>query len=131
MSIVSYYAPDERKIAEEIRAWSAHALENSSPHFNGLPPCPYARAAWRENQVTILFGQPGDQLLTTVLTAFARFTELVIIVDRSVSQDSERCGALRDGFCPAAASGPRSCGQAEEIGVLFRLSCRVWYGSGI
>ena len=105
MSIVSYYAPDERKIAEEIRAWSAHALENSSPHFNGLPPCPYARAAWRENQVTILFGQPGDQLLTTVLSAFARFTELVIIVDRSVSQDSETFHTYLADLNEAVSSG--------------------------
>lgn len=89
MSALSFYAPEERKIAEEIRAWSAHVLESISPHFNGLPPCPFAKAAWRDNQVTILFGQPGDQLFTTVLSAFDRFTELVIIVDRGVSKDSE------------------------------------------
>jgi hypothetical protein len=53
MNVVAFPAPDEREIMEEIRAWSAHALERNSPYFNGLPPCPYAKAAWRENQVTI------------------------------------------------------------------------------
>tara|TARA_R110000868_G_scaffold177657_2_gene416618 strand:+ start:392 stop:1054 length:663 start_codon:yes stop_codon:yes gene_type:complete len=89
MAAVAFYAPDERKIVEEIRAWSAHALEKNSPYFNGLPPCPYAKAAWRENQVTVLFGPPGDQTLTTVLSTFDRFSDLVVIVDRAVSRGSE------------------------------------------
>lgn len=105
MAAVAFYAPDERKIVEEIRAWSAHALEKINPHFNNLPPCPYAKAAWRDNQVTILFGQPGDQTLTTVLSTFDRFTELVILVDRAVSRDSEEFHTYLDDLNEAISSG--------------------------
>jgi hypothetical protein len=105
MNVVAFPAPDEREIMEEIRAWSAHALERNSPYFNGLPPCPYAKAAWRENQVTILFGQPGDQTLTTVLSTFDRFPELVIIVDRAVSCDSDAFHTYLDDLNEAISSG--------------------------
>ena len=105
MNVVAFPAPDEREIMEEIRAWSAHALERNSPYFNGLPPCPYAKAAWRENQVTILFGQPGDQTLTTVLSTFDRFPELVIIVDRAVSCDPDAFHTYLDDLNEAISSG--------------------------
>jgi hypothetical protein len=105
MNVVAFPSPDEREIMEEIRAWSAHALERNSPYFNGLPPCPYAKAAWRENQVTILFGQPGDQTLTTVLSTFDRFPELVIIVDRAVSYDSDAFHTYLDDLNEAISSG--------------------------
>ena len=105
MTVVAFYAPDEREIVEEIRAWSAHALEKNSPHFNNLPPCPFAKAAWRENQVTVLFCQLGDQTLTTVLSAFDGFTDLVILVDRSLSRDSEAFHTYLDDLNEAISSG--------------------------
>jgi hypothetical protein len=118
-----------------------------------------------------LFGQPGDQTLTTVLSTFDRFPELVIIVDRAVSCDSDAFHTYLDDlneaissgifgdpdiwvmgfhpgdaanefvddgsfepavaeeyamvFCSAAKSGPRSCGQAQKIRLLFIVSGRV------
>tara|TARA_R110002096_G_scaffold269062_1_gene462844 strand:+ start:856 stop:1476 length:621 start_codon:yes stop_codon:yes gene_type:complete len=43
-------------IVEEIKRWSSQVLERPSPFFNGLPPCPYARAAWVNNKVRVDFG---------------------------------------------------------------------------
>ena len=31
-------------------------LERSSDHYNGFPPCPFARKAWLTNKVKIDFG---------------------------------------------------------------------------
>lgn len=43
----------EKEIKEEIRKWSTEVLERSSKHFNGLPPCPYARRAFATKCVSI------------------------------------------------------------------------------
>ena len=43
----------EIQIKEEIRQWSTEVLELPSQEFNGLPPCPYAKKAWRDNKVRL------------------------------------------------------------------------------
>lgn len=40
-------------IAQEIRLWSQQVLEHPLPAFGDLPPCPYARAAWLNEQVMV------------------------------------------------------------------------------
>ena len=44
-------AVPKKGIAEEIRQWSQEFLEVPCDKLNGLPPCPYAKKAWVENQV--------------------------------------------------------------------------------
>ena len=39
----------EKDICNEIRDWSAYALEEKSPHYNDFSPCPYAKKAWEDN----------------------------------------------------------------------------------
>ena len=46
---------ERNNIVQEIKEWSKHTLEVSNPEFNDLPPCPYAKAAWQENKVDIVF----------------------------------------------------------------------------
>lgn len=41
-------------INDDLRDWSKHVLEVPSPHLKGLPPCPYAKKAWIENQVEVI-----------------------------------------------------------------------------
>lgn len=66
-------------IAQEIQQWSEEILENPSPLFGGLPPCPFARRAWMKNCVMIhvtpdintvteikAFHPPTDELLHIV-----------------------------------------------------------------
>jgi hypothetical protein len=41
-----FFVGKEKKIYNEIREWSRTLLEKKNPEFNGLPACPYAKAAW-------------------------------------------------------------------------------------
>jgi hypothetical protein len=41
-------------IEVDLRGWSREVLEVPSEHLKGMPPCPYARKAWRENQVLVI-----------------------------------------------------------------------------
>ena len=41
-------------IEQDLRSWSREVLEVPSAHLRGLPPCPYARKAWRENKVLVV-----------------------------------------------------------------------------
>jgi len=38
-------------VEADIRNWSHNFLEIPNVKLNGLPPCPYARKAWADNQV--------------------------------------------------------------------------------
>lgn len=40
-------------IAREIRLWSHHCLEVPSPSYDGIPACPFARAAWMNEAVVL------------------------------------------------------------------------------
>lgn len=44
------------KVVAEIQQWSKQVLERPSNHFEGLPPCPFARKAWADNKVKVGFG---------------------------------------------------------------------------
>ena len=56
------YYPTKKKIliVEEIKRWIQDVLSVPSDHFNGLPPCPYAKSAWVNNDVKIAFGTRHD-----------------------------------------------------------------------
>jgi hypothetical protein len=70
--------------------WSAEALEQPSPYFNNLPPCPYARSAWMDNKVSILFkNEPSLQVLYSSISQFDDAFDLTIIVDLNPDENSE------------------------------------------
>lgn len=105
MTVVPFFSPDERAIVEEIRAWSAYALEKNSPHFNNLPPCPYAKKAWQDNRVAIIFRYGGNQCLFNVLTEFNPAFDLVIIVDCHIRETPEEFHDYLDGLNDAISRG--------------------------
>ena len=41
-------------IEADLRSWSREVLEVPNPHLGGLPACPYARKAWREDKVLVV-----------------------------------------------------------------------------
>ena len=43
-------------IVAEIQRWSHEVLQKSSAHFNGMPPCPFAKKAWLDRRVQVDFG---------------------------------------------------------------------------
>ena len=105
MNVLAFYAPNDREIVEEIRAWSAEGLEKESPYFNGLPPCPYAKKAWQDNRVAIIFKYGGNRCLFDVLTKFNDALDLVIIVDRNPRQTSEEFHDYNDALNDAISRG--------------------------
>jgi hypothetical protein len=41
-------------IEADLRSWSKDVLEVPNPHLGGLPACPFARQAWREDKVIVV-----------------------------------------------------------------------------
>ena len=77
-------------IIEELREWSKHTLEVSNPEFNNLPPCPYAKAAWQENKVEILFKEKDNyEQLYAALHNWDDRKDLVIIADTEFIEEQE------------------------------------------
>jgi len=105
MNVVAFYGPDERDIVEEIQAWSEHALEKNSPYFNDMPPCPFAKKAWRDGRVSVIFKYGGNQCLFNVLTEFNAAFDLVLIVDRNTRQTAEQFHDYLDGLNEAISRG--------------------------
>lgn len=105
MTVIAFYGPDEREIVEEIQAWSAWALEKPNPFFNEMPACPYAKRAWQEGRVSVIFKYGGNQCLFNVLTEFNAAFDLVMLVDRNTRQTSEQFHDYLDGLNDAISRG--------------------------
>jgi len=106
MNVSFFSAPKERAIVEEILAWSAQVLEAPSDHFNGLPPCPYAKKAWSEDRVSLIFKYEHNyQCLWSTLSQFDDAFDLVIIVDLAEDRDPETFHQYLNGVNEAVAKG--------------------------
>ena len=76
----------EKDICNEIRDWSAYALEEKSSQFNGFSPCPYAKKAWEDNKVSIVFKYSASyQPLYDLISRFEDTQDVVLLVDLSYS----------------------------------------------
>ncbi len=72
----------EKSIKTEIIRWSKEVLEVPSPHFNGVPPCPYARQAWADEKVAIVFKhEESYQSLYSCVSRYDDKFDLAILVD--------------------------------------------------
>jgi hypothetical protein len=82
MNLAFYDQPTERAIVKEIMQWSETALEQPSPYFNNLPPCPYARKAFMDEKVAILFKYDDSyQALYSCISQFDDTFDVAIIID--------------------------------------------------
>ena len=82
--MVDYYdAKWKIKVVEEIRRWSHDVLQVPSDHFNGLPPCPYAQAAWANNKVKVDFGGV-DTVLGHTENWDDRNELVIVVLDKEV-----------------------------------------------
>jgi len=98
--------PLEKTIVEEIMQWSAEALEKPSPFFNGLPPCPYAKQAWLDERVAVLFKYEDSlQTLYSCISQFDDHFDLAIIVDFANDKDPEAFHAYWEGLNRFIAEG--------------------------
>lgn len=82
---------ERNDIVTEIKEWSKHTLEVSNPEFNDLPPCPYAKAAWQESKVDIVFKFEAEDYkrLYMALHNWDDRKDLVIIADTEFIEDQD------------------------------------------
>ena len=59
MNMMNFYVGEQKKICDEIKAWSKHALEVKNDNFNGLPACPFAKQSWNSGRVQVVLGEGG------------------------------------------------------------------------
>lgn len=103
---MQFYVGLEKTICDEIRAWSAHALELPNAFFGGLPPCPYARKAWADDRVLIIFKhEPSYQSLYRVISTFEDRYDLVILVETRYDPDPDRFHDYLDELNKAISDG--------------------------
>ena len=80
----------EKDIYQEILAWSEHTLQKPNPYFNNLPACPYAKKAWSEGRVAVLFkSEDNYQTVYSTVSQFDDAFDLVIVVDLAYKKDPE------------------------------------------
>jgi len=75
-------------IAEDLRSWSEHVLEVPSEYLNGLPPCPYARKAWLDNQVRVI--ETKDVLTSALLHRDLVKTHDLVVIASFNLPDAEK-----------------------------------------
>lgn len=90
MNVAFYNEPVEKAIVQEIMQWSTAVLEKPCSYYNGLPPCPYARKAWIDDKVAILFKYDDSyQTLYSCISQFDDNFELAVIVDLANDKEPE------------------------------------------
>jgi hypothetical protein len=90
MNLNFYSDPTERALVTELMDWSKVALEKPSVHFNGFPPCPFAKAAWLDNKVSVIFKKEDSyQTLYSCISQYDDTFDLVIIVDLKNTKNPE------------------------------------------
>ena len=90
MNIEFFDQAVEAVIVKELLKWSREVLEEPNAYFNGLPPCPYAKQAWADSRVAILFKYDDSyQTLYKCISEFDDGFDLVIIVDLADTKSGE------------------------------------------
>jgi hypothetical protein len=64
----------------DIRSWSEQVLEVPNAHLKGLPACPYARKAWRDNKVLVTETQNMSSWADHYCHHFNKYNKDLIIV---------------------------------------------------
>jgi hypothetical protein len=67
-------------IEADLRSWSREVLEAPSPHLKGMPPCPYARKAWRDNKVLVIESDNFGADVARYCRDFYEFDKELIVV---------------------------------------------------
>jgi len=77
-------------IEEDLRSWSREVLEVPNPHLSGMPACPYAKQAWKQDKVLVI---ESDNIFAATLRACANFSlfdkELVVVASYNIPDFEE------------------------------------------
>lgn len=83
-------------IESDLRSWSREVLEVSSPHLKGLPPCPYARKAWRDSKVLVIESDNFEDDVGRYCREFYEFDKELIVVATYDIPDIEDLSAFTE-----------------------------------
>lgn len=83
-------------IEQDLRSWSREVLEPPSKHLNGMPPCPYARKAWRENKVLVIESNNFEEDVAKYCREFYEFDKELIVVGTYDIPDIDDFSAFTD-----------------------------------
>lgn len=67
-------------IENDIRSWSKEVLEVPGDLLGGLPPCPYAREAWKKNKVLVVEVESFYKSAENYCSLFEELAKDVVIV---------------------------------------------------
>lgn len=83
-------------IEDDLRSWSKDVLEVPNAHLNGMPPCPYARKAWRENKVLVIESDNFAEDVARYCREFYEFGKELIVVATYDIPDIDELSELVD-----------------------------------
>jgi len=96
---------ERNAIIKEIKDWSKYTLEVNNPEYNNLPVCPYAKAAWKQKKVDIVFKtkEKDYEQLYMALHNWDDTKELLIISDIAYIKDEDEFHQFVDSINKAIA----------------------------
>lgn len=96
----------EKAVYHELVDWSATVLEKPNPLFNNLPPCPYAKQAWFDGRVAVIFKyETNKQSLYSTVSQFDDNFDVAIIVDFKYDKDPDLFHTYLDEMNDVIADG--------------------------
>jgi hypothetical protein len=85
-------------IEQDLRSWSREVLEVPNDYLKGMPPCPYARKAWRENKVLVIESSNFEEDVARYCQDFYEFDKELIVVGTYDIPDLEDLTEFTEGL---------------------------------
>lgn len=67
-------------IEADLRSWSREVLEVPSEHLKGMPPCPYAKQAWKQDKILVIESGNFEEDIARYCRDFYEFDKELIVV---------------------------------------------------
>jgi len=84
------------EIEDDLRSWSREVLEVPNEHLKGVPPCPYAKEAWKKDKVLVVETDDIFDSTTIYTQFFADFEKELLIIASFVLPDIEEFNGFVD-----------------------------------
>jgi hypothetical protein len=80
MSRLASRRADQVSIETDLRNWSREVLEVPSAHLKGMPPCPYAKQAWKQGKILVIESDNFEEDVARYCRDFYEFGKELIVV---------------------------------------------------
>lgn len=67
-------------IEADLRSWSREVLEVPSEHLKGMPPCPYAKQAWKQDKILVIESDNFEEDVARYCRDFYEFNKELIVI---------------------------------------------------